>query len=38
MKVYGAEFFGTLRLFWVAPIVGVALKGLIHRFLSSDKA
>lgn len=28
---------GQLWLFWVAPIVGAALAGLVYKFMSSDK-
>ncbi len=34
----GGEYLGQLWLFWVAPIVGAAIAGVVHRFLESDDA
>ena len=31
-----ANAMGQLWLFWVAPIVGAVLAGLVYKFISSD--
>lgn len=33
----GGNAMGQLWLFWVAPIVGAALAGLVYKFVSSEK-
>jgi len=32
----GGEYLSQLWLFWVAPIAGAAIAGVVHRFLESD--
>jgi aquaporin Z len=34
----GSWAIGQLWAFWVAPLVGAALAGLVQRWLGSDKA
>ena len=36
-KKLTAEFIGTFWLFWVAPIIGAVLAGLVYRFLEDDQ-
>lgn len=32
-----AEFFGTFRLVWVAPLVGPVLAGLVYPVIAKDR-
>jgi len=34
----GGEYLGQLWLFWVAPIVGAILAGLVYKYLAPNKA
>lgn len=33
----GADAMGQLWLFWIAPIVGAALAGIVYKYISSEK-
>lgn len=33
-----ANAMGQLWLFWVAPILGAALAGLVYKFISSEQS
>jgi aquaporin Z len=33
----GGEYLGQLWLFWVAPIIGAAIAGLVYKYLSPNK-
>jgi aquaporin Z len=34
----GGEAMGQLWMFWVAPIVGAILAGLVYKFMAPNKA